>query len=205
YGAAKRVGLPKYAWQETAGQLAKRWVAEWNNGLAGVKPRFIKTGVKGFPLEPIDIKLVEAAALTSLETGLPIASHTNGGGKALEAQLDILTRLKCPLDRFIWVHAQGEKDHAFHLRAARACAWCEFDGISEKSAAWHRECVLFMRDNGHLDKTLVSQDAGWYHVGEPGGGNYRGYTYIYTDFLPTFPPETHERLMVRNPLAAFGK
>ncbi|MBI5281347.1 MAG: phosphotriesterase [Candidatus Solibacter usitatus] len=205
YGAAKRLGLPKYAWRETAEQLAKRWVMEWKTGVAGVKPRFIKTAVNGFPLEPIDTKLVEAAVLAALETGVPVASHTNGGGRAMEAQLDILTRLKCPLERFIWVHAQGEKDHAFHERAARAGAWCEFDGISEKSAAWHRECVLFMRDQGLLNRTLISQDAGWYHVGEPGGGNYRPYTYIYTDFLPSLPPETHQPLMVRNPLAAFGK
>ena len=26
-------------------------------------------------------------------------------------------------------------------------------------------------------------DSGWYHVGEPGGGDFRRYTYLYTDFL----------------------
>jgi phosphotriesterase-related protein len=46
----------------------------------------------------------------------------------------------------------------------------EFDGISESTADWHRECVLFMRKQGWLGKTLISQDSGWYRVGEPGGG-----------------------------------
>ncbi len=204
YGAAKRAGVPDYARTETARELAKRWAAEWKNGVDGVKPRFIKTGVNGFPLEELDRKLVEAAALTSLETGLTIASHTNGGGPAAEAQLEILASLKCPASKFVWVHAQSEKDHGYHERAARAGAWVEFDGISEKSAGWHRDCVLYMKDKGLLGRTLVSQDAGWYHVGEPGGGSYRGYTYLYTTFLPLLPPETWKTLLVDNPRRAFG-
>ena len=35
-----------------------------------------------------------------------------------------------------------------------------------------------------LDRVLVSQDAGWYHVGEPDGGTYRPHDFIFTDFLP---------------------
>jgi phosphotriesterase-related protein len=105
----------------------------------------------------------------------------------------------------VWVHAQNEKDHAFHERAAQAGAWVEFDGISEKSAPWHRDCVLHMRDKGLLAQTLISQDAGWYHVGEPGGGSYRGYTFLYTDFLPLLPAETWKPLLVDNPRRAFGR
>lgn len=203
YGAAKRAGVPEYAKTDTARALAKRWVAEWKNGVDGVKPRFIKTAVNGFPLEDLDRKLVEAAAMTSLDTGLTIASHTNGGGKAAEAQLEILASLKCPASKFVWVHAQSEKDHAYHERAARAGAWVEFDGIGEKSAAWHRDCVLHMREIGLMGRTLISQDAGWYHVGEPGGGDYRGYTFLYAGFLPLLPQETWKPLLVDNPRRAF--
>ena len=31
---------------------------------------------------------------------------------------------------------------------------------------------------------MISQDSGWYHVTDPTGRPYNGYTYIYTDFLP---------------------
>jgi phosphotriesterase-related protein len=31
---------------------------------------------------------------------------------------------------------------------------------------------------------LISQDSGWYRVGEPGGGQFNGYTYIFDEFLP---------------------
>lgn len=204
YGAANRGGVPAFARKESALELAKRWIAEWKNGVEGRKPRFIKTAVNGFPLDPLDRKLVEASAIASLETGLPIASHTNGGGPAAEAQIEILQRMKCRLDKFVWVHAQGEKDHAFHERAARAGVWVELDGIRENSADWHRDCVLFMRKQGLLRRTLISQDSGWYRVGEPGGGHYRGYTFLYTNFLPMLPREIWARLLVENPRRAFG-
>ena len=112
--------------------------------------------------------------------------------------------MKCRLDKFVWVHAQGEKDHAFHQRAARAGVWVEFDGIGEKSADWHRDCVLFMQRQGLLGRTLISQDSGWYRVGEPGGGHYRGYTFLYTDFLPMLPREIWVTLLMENPRRAFG-
>jgi phosphotriesterase-related protein len=204
YGAASRKGVPDYAYWESAAQLAARFAAEYRDGIDGVRPRFIKTAVNGFPLEDVDRKLIEAAALASRETGLAIASHTNGGGRAAEAQLAILDKLNCPAARFIWVHAQSEKDQRWHEKIARAGAWVEFDGVSERSAAWHRDCVLRLRAAGLLNRALVSHDAGWYHVGETGGGVYRGYTELYTHFLPLVPPEIHRTLLVDNPRAAFG-
>lgn len=204
YGAAKRAGIPKYAYEETAEQLARRWIGEFRNGVEGMRPRFIKTAVNVFPLEPIDVKLVTAAAITSKETGLVICSHTNGGGPAAMAQLEILDKLKCPARKFVWVHAQSEKDHAYHERAARAGAWTEFDGINEKSAAWHLECVRHMQAKRLLAETLISQDSGWYRVGEPGGGRFNGFTYIYTGFLPQLDAGVRKTLMVDNPRRAFG-
>lgn len=203
YGAADRKGLYDYAWKESARDLATRWTRECKQGIDGVKPRFIKTAVNAFPLEDIDRKLIEAAAITSIETGLSIASHTNGGAAAAEAQLEILRRLHCPLDKFIWVHAQSEKSLDAQEAIARAGAWIELDGISESSAARHRECVLNLYAKGLLNRVLISQDAGWYHVGEPNGGSYRGYTYLYSDFLPTIPKDLWNALLVENPRRAF--
>ncbi len=204
YGAADHKFVPGFARSETAEQLAGRWVQEHRKGVGGVKPRFVKTGVNRAPLDEIDRKLVRAAAITSRETGLAIASHTGSGRAAME-QIEILGSEKVSPSKFVWVHAQNEKDHGFHEKAARAGAWVEFDGIREETAAWHRECVQFMAEKGLLGKTLISQDAGWYHVGEPGGGNYRGYTYLYTDFLPAIDPAWVRPLMIENPVRAFGR
>jgi phosphotriesterase-related protein len=203
YGAAARKGIPAFARQETPEQLARRWIAEARKGVDGVKPRFIKTGVNRTPLEEIDRKLVRACAITSRETGLTIASHTPSGAAALE-QLEILASEKVQPAKFVWVHAQNEKDHAIHEQVARAGAWVEFDGIAPRSADWHLECIRFMAGQKLLGKALISQDAGWYHVGEPGGGQYRGYTYIYTGFLPKLEAAWRRQLMVENPARAFG-
>jgi phosphotriesterase-related protein len=101
------------------------------------------------------------------------------------------------------VHAQNEKDHAIHEQVARAGAWVEFDGIGPRSLDWHLDCVRFLASKGLLSRALVSQDAGWYHAGEPGGGNYRGYSFIYEEFLPRLEAAWVKQLMIVNPAAAF--
>lgn len=202
YAANQYRHIPGFARTETALELAKRWIGEWRNGIEGTKPRFIKIGVNEGPLRELDRKLVEAAAIASLETGLTIASHT--GRKAAPEQVEILQKLKFPLNKFVWVHAQNERDHRVHADVARAGAWVEFDGISPKTLAWHKECVEFMAKEGLLGRVLLSQDSGWWHVGEAGGGNYQGYDSIYLDFLPQIDRRWWKQLLWENPRAAFG-
>jgi phosphotriesterase-related protein len=202
YAAANHRYLPAFAKTETAAQLAKRWVAEWRQGVDGMKPRFIKIGVNKGPLHEWDRKVVEAAAITSRETGLPIAAHT-GDGSAAREELEIILKAGAPAKNFIWVHAQNELDHAIHDEVAKAGAWVEFDGINEKSVRWHERCVEHMARAGLLAQTLISHDSGWYRPGEPGGGLFQGYTYLYDHFRPNvegwFPT-----LLWDNPRRAFG-
>jgi phosphotriesterase-related protein len=199
YGAADHKFLPAFARQETAEQLAKRWVAEAKKPW---RPRFIKIGVNRGPLNELDRKIVTAAAITSRETGLPIASHT-GNGAAASEQLDIIASQKVKPEKFVWVHAQNERDHKLHEAVARAGAWVEFDGIAPSTADYHLECVRFMAAKSLLHRTLISQDSGWYHVGEAGGGDFRGYTYLYTHFVPRLEPAEVPILMWDNPRTAF--
>ncbi len=202
YAAGNYKFLPAFAETESADQLARRWIREVREKVDGVRPRFIKIGVNRGPLGPLDRKIVEAAGICSRETGLTIAAHTGDGAAAIE-ELAIVTR-HVPASRFVWVHAQNEIDPAIHEQVARAGAWVEFDGISPKSARWHRQCVETLANRGHLNRILISQDSGWYHVGEPGGGEYRGYTYIYSDFLPMLPEAWRKPLLWSNPREAFG-
>ena len=203
YGAANHKFVPAFAQKESADDLARRWIREFEKGVDGVKPRFIKTGVNKGPLHELDRKLVRAAAICSRATGLTIASHTGDGMAALE-ELEIVSSENAALSKFVWVHAQSEKDHSIHMKAARAGAWVEFDGIGPKSGDWHLDCVRFMAGENLLGRTLISQDAGWYNVGSPGGGEYRGYTYLYSDFLPRLDASWVSVLMLDNPARAFG-
>ena len=211
YGAARDKHLPRHAFTETEEQLAARWIREYEGGIDGtdVRPALMKIGVDESPLSPVDAKLVRAAALTHRQTGLPIASHT-GTGRAAVEQLDILQAAGVPANAFIWVHAQAEKDGAFHSRVARRGAWLEFDGVSETTLARHVERVRALKDEGWLDRVLVSQDAGWYRVGEPGGGTFRPYDTLFTTFVPALRTEGLQdadvrQLLVLNPARALAR
>lgn len=200
YGAADYKYVPAYARTETAEQLARRWITEAREPW---RPRFIKIGVNRAPLGDLDRKLARAAAITSRETGLTIASHTADGEGALE-QLEILSAERVRPTQFVWVHAQNERDMRLHRQVAEAGAWVEFDGIAPLTVDWHVECVAAMARRGLLRRVLVSQDAGWYHVGEAGGGKFRDYTGVYRSFLPRLNPSHVPVLMWDNPRAAFG-
>jgi phosphotriesterase-related protein len=211
YGAAKDKHLPAHAFDETAEQLAARWVGEWERGIdgTGIKPAFMKIGVDESPLSPIDARLVRAAALAHRKTGLPIASHTTTGAAAFE-ELDLLEAAAMPLSAFIWVHAHAERDETFHARAARRGAWVEFDGISPASVARHVALVGRMKAEGLLGHVLVSHDAGWYRVGEPGGGEFRPYDTLFTEFIPAlkasgFGDADIRQLLVDNPRRALNR
>jgi phosphotriesterase-related protein len=208
YGAANDKHLPRHAFTETADQLAARWILEFEHGIDGttIKPGFMKIGVDQAPLSDVDAKLVRAAAITSRTTGLPIASHTSTGAAAM-AELELLDRADVPATAFIWVHAHNERDTAFHVRAARAGAWVEFDGISEGSVARHVELVRHMKAQALLGRVLLSHDAGWYHVGEPDGGQFRPFDTLFTRFVPALvdaalTKDDIRQLLVDNPRAA---
>jgi len=211
YGAAKDKHLPRHAFTESTAQLAARWTREFDRGIDGtdIKPAFMKIGVDEAPLSEVDAKLVRAAALTARATGLPIASHTSTGAAAM-AEIDLLDRGGVPAGAFIWVHAQSERDSTFHTRAARAGAWVEFDGVSDASVDRHVELVRQMKAQGLLERVLVSQDAGWYHVGEPGGGQFRSFDTLFTKFIPALTnagltKEDVRKLLVENPRRALTR
>ncbi len=204
YAARDHQYLPPEARTETAEQIARRWVNELEQGVDGMKPRFVKIGVNRAPLHELDRKVVLAAAICSRQTGVTVASHTGGAGPAALEQLEIFTGAKADPARFVWVHADSEKDHAVHEKVARLGAWVEFDHVSEANLAFHLESVQFMASRGLLGRTLISQDAGYYKPGQPGGGPFKPYSYLYTGFLPKLDPAWVKPLMSDNPVAAFG-
>jgi phosphotriesterase-related protein len=185
YGAANGKYLPKHAFTETAEQLASRWIAERRNGIdpIGIRPAFMKIGVNAGKLSDVDTKLIRAAAICHTATGLRIHVHT-GDGVAAQGIVEVLTKQNVHPSAYVWVHAQNEKDRGIHQRLARAGVWVEFDGINPRSADQHATAILDLATAGLLTRVLISQDSGWYHVGEPGGGQFNGYTYMFDEFLP---------------------
>jgi len=209
YGAAGDKYVPAHAYTESAEPLAARWIREWKEGIedTGIRPGFIKIGVDNGPLSAIDRKLVQAAAIAHRGTGLTIAAHTGDSKAALE-ELSVLKEEGVHPGAWIWVHAQNEGSSTVHARVAEQGAWVEFDGINPSSIRQYVNFLSAMKNRGFLDHVLISQDAGWYHVGEPRGGSFTPYETLFTQFLPAlkdagFTDAELRRLIVDNPREAF--
>jgi phosphotriesterase-related protein len=209
YGAGNNKYLPDFAFTETADELSGRWVREWKEGIdnTGIRPGFIKIGVAGDSLSDLHKKLVVAAALTHLATGLTIASHTGPAILAFE-EIDILKNERVSPGAFIWVHAQNEKDHSNHIKAAEMGAWVSLDGINDDNIEEYVSILKNMKDNNLLNRVLLSHDAGWYHPGEENGGDFRGYATLFKKLIPRLKEEKFSdteinNLLVNNPASAF--
>ena len=209
YGSGKNKFIPSRAFEMSPQELADEWIAEFNTGIegTGVRPGFIKISVdRNDSLIPMHEKLVRAAALTHLETGLTIMSHT-GPDKPAFDQLRILADFGVSPEAFIWTHAQsGTKDG--WIRAARMGAWVSLDNVNEKRIQDYIENLSALKAAGLLTQVLLSHDSGWYRVGEEDGGQYNGYTCIFTALIPAllqngFNEEDIEGLLYQNPARAF--
>ncbi len=205
YGAVGGKYLPDYVHTETAEQLAKRWIDEFENGIegTGIKPGFIKFSVnEADTLSQIDQKLVRAAAITHLNTGLAIASHT-GTWKTAIQEVRILQEMGVEPSEFVWVHAQNEPDFANYQTAAKMGVWISLDGIG-----WaidpYVERLLFAKEKGILGNILISHDAGWYDPAKAGGGDFQPFTNIFEKLIPIlnekgFRDEDWKQLLIENP------
>lgn len=209
YGATNNKYIPAFAFDKKAEELAEIWINEYKNGIEGttVKPGFIKISVDATDsLDAMDQKLVKAAAITHLQTGLTIASHT-GYAKALWPQLKILKDMNVSPQAFIWVHAQSEKDNNNYLIAAKEGCWISFDGLGWDLAK-HLEKILFAKENKLLNRILISHDAGWYDP-QKQTQEIKPYTNIFKELYPAlvskgFSKEELDLLKSDNPAKAFS-
>jgi len=209
YGAVNNKYVPAFAFEKTPEELAEIWINEYKNGIEGtsVKPGFIKISVDAAEtLDTIDQKLVKAAAITHLQTGLTIASHT-GIAKGLWPQLKILNEMKVSPQAFIWVHAQNEKDNNNYLLAAKEGCWISLDGLGWDLER-HIEKILFAKEHNILDRILISHDAGWYDP-QKQIQTIKPYTNIFKQLYPAlmskgFSKEEFNLLISQNPSKAFS-
>lgn len=218
YGAHYNKFLPYDFFSTDFEILAEKWTGEFINGIGdtGIKPGFIKIGVNpDDTLSPSDTKLIQAAAVTHLNTGLTIASHT-GPDKPAFAQIEILKEKGIDPSAFIWVHANRGTIEG-NIAAARAGAWISLDNVnalverqpgSPNSIEWYAERIIKMKEEGLLGKILISHDSGWYDPAIPEGGQYKGYTDIFEYLIPVLKEkgmtrEDIDQILVKNPVEAY--
>jgi len=190
YGAANEKFLPAHAFTETAEGLAERWIDEWNKGIdgTGIKPGFIKLSADAGPLTETQRKIMKAGALAHLKTGLTIAVHS-GDGNAAREELEIFIAHGVSPEAFVWVHAQNEKNFEVFKELATAGVWVEFDYVHTETIDQYIGLMKYMKEHKLLHRVLLSHDAGWYNVGESGGGDFRGFTALFETLLPRLREE----------------
>lgn len=190
YGGSDNKFLPPHTFNETAEQLSLRWVREWKQGIDGtpIRPGFMKISVNPSHLSDVSLKLIHAAALTHLRTGLTIASHTGPAIPAFE-QIEVLKANRVDPAALIWVHAQNEKDNKQHVKAARDGAWVSLDGLREDNIQEYLEKLSDLKREKCLHRVLLSHDAGWYDPSKPDGGEFRGYTVLFRTMIPAMEQE----------------
>jgi phosphotriesterase-related protein len=210
YGARENKYLPEWAFAEAHEQIAKRWINEFENGIenTATKPGFIKISVDPGHLSEIHQKIVRAAALTHLQTGLTICSHTGPALPAFE-EIEVLQKSNVHPSAFVWTHAQNENDKTLHVKAAKMGAWISLDGIGWGDFEKYVNFIDNLKSVGLLNKVLISHDAGWYKPEEKDGGSFTGYTNIFVELIPLlkkrgFTGDDIQQLLVKNPAEAFG-
>lgn len=219
YGAADDRYVPEYAYEETAEQLASRWVEEFNQGIQGtdVKPGFLKSGVDGGSLSDIDAKLVRAAALTHSETGLLLQIHTANNPKAVDQQLDILKKEGVSPQAWAWVHAQSVPEPGPLIRAAKRGAWISLDGLrtpnflngkreGDSTLSHHFGLLSALKKAGLLNRVLLSHDGSSF---PPKGVAKRPFDVLMNTFIPMmqaggFTEAEINQLTRKNPAEAFA-
>ena len=176
----------------------------------GIRAGFIKLACGESSLDASQQRIFRAGATASLRTGAVIAVHLSSGERATEVA-DFLELNGLPLDRLIWVHAQSEPDMSFLLTLANRGVYIEYDSIGDHAASNQElmDKMQVLREAGYLDRILLSQDAGWYQPGRPGGGQPMPYTNLTDVFLPAFREAGHHDcdvkwLTVENPFRAFA-
>lgn len=219
YGAGENKYIPEAVKGSSPREMAAQWIREFEEGIdsSGIRPGFIKISVGDEEnLSRIHRNLVKAAALTHLETGMTIVSHTGTDVPAM-AQIDLLRTMGVSPSAFVWTHAQRGTISGY-LRAAEQGAWISLDNInggkpdepdSPGNISWFVETLLTLKDEGILDHILISHDSGWYNVGQMNGGDYRGYTDLFTKLIPNlrangFTEADIDMLLMENPKRAYA-
>lgn len=219
YGAADDRYVPKYAFKESAEQLARRWIGEFETGIQGtnIKPGFLKSGVDGGPLSDIDAKLVRAAALTHLDTGLLLQIHTSNNPVAANQQLEILQKEGVSPEAWVWVHAQNMEGADALIETAKKGAWISLDGLrtpnylNQKRSGngnlmHHFKLVEAFKKAGLLDHILLSHDGSSF---PPSGTDKRPMDVLMNSFIPMlksggFSQEEIDLMTIKNPAEAFS-
>jgi phosphotriesterase-related protein len=211
-GLYRDAWIPQWARDMSEASLTDWMLSELNGKIDGcdVQAAWIKLGATDDGLSADEKKILRAAAHAGMETNAVIGSHTISGMIALQ-QMDIIEAEGYTVERFIWIHAQMERDWGLYLEAAQRGAWIELDGMgSEPGDSYYVKRIVDALEAGFGNQLLISHDRGWYDPSQPGGGTPRDFVYISTVFISKLlaagiSHNTLNQITHTNPFRAFAR
>ncbi len=201
------------AWVEslTEAELGARFVTELAEGVgpSGIRAGLIgeiATGHRG--IDPVEARVLRAAALAQRETGAPIATHALFTRIGLD-QLDVLEAAGADPAKVLIGHADTCPDESYHLAVLERGAWLGFDTVGQADKAtddWRADRIAAYAAGGHLDRVLISSDVCKRPALVRNGGG--GYATVLRDFVPLLrsrglTQDDITRLLVVNPRSFF--
>ena len=215
YGAANDRYVPEHAYQETAEQLSKRWIKEFEQGIdqTDIRPGFIKIAADGGEVSDIDRKLMQAALKTSRATGLTIACHTGNNPAVPNLVQSLIEEENVEPSAWIWTHAHQMETSEELVTAAKRGMVISLDGLringrdtqaDQATLNHHLQHLLVLKEQNLLSQVLISHDGNSF----PRGGAIRPYEGIFTYFIPLlkkngFTGADINQLLVTNPQRVF--
>ncbi|GAC1411034.1 MAG: phosphotriesterase [Actinomycetota bacterium] len=225
----EKIGIPYYWRARSADEVAELYLHEIKNGIgdSGVRPGAIKVA-SGDPPGRHDRTMIEAAATTARESGLPIITHCEGSN-GWDVQLETFTNSGVDLSHVLIGHQDQQLDFGVLRAIAESGAFIGIDrvGYSVLAPEARRvDLVVRLIEEGFIDHLCLSMDHACclrsprfpFHVRDDMRASVyenvwplvrqemteRSHAYLFTDFLPMLRErgigeDSIERIMVDNP------
>jgi predicted metal-dependent phosphotriesterase family hydrolase len=196
----------------TIDDLAADFIKDVVDGVKETRVRagVVKAATSLNTITPGEEKVLRAAALTHLATGVPISTHTQNGTMGLE-QLAILKSQGVHLSRVAIGHVDRKLEYDYHKAMLDAGAYLIYDQISKEKYVHDSDRVaqlIRLVAEGYGDRIMLSGDLGRASYWTSNGGG-PGLTYILWRFVPWLISEGMSReavhaMLVSNPAKFFA-
>jgi phosphotriesterase-related protein len=155
---------------DVTGAMTELFVTELNNGVGntGVKPGIIKVATGPKRMTDLEASIFAAAAAASIQTGIPITTHTDDG-RLGDVQQQVLTDAGVAPNRIIIGHSCGTTDFDYHMGLVAGGSYLGFDrfGIPLVSDEERVKSLVAVIAAGAGERIVISHDSVWCWKGNP--------------------------------------
>lgn len=184
YGGAKGQYIPKHVAEETAQQVAQRWMREISRGIdeTGIYPGIIKTAIEHRPMLDVDKKLIKAAAIAHKNTGLPIQSQIGNNLTGANNMISLLSDENVSIDAWTFVHAHLVPNASDLVPIAKMDGYLSYDGLNEDRAEKFLGDFKLFKTEGVFNRILLSHSGSVFNKDDIEAN----YHFLVTDFKTRF-------------------